>query len=69
MVWDHPFEAKPASQNNAVQVPEQTEYAHEESQHTEEEWAGWKVLSIEKSVADANSFGFSDEEAGEFYGW
>lgn len=69
MVWDNTFEAKPAPQSNTVQVPEQTEHAHEESQHTDEEWAGWKVLCIEKSVADVHSFGFSDEEAGDFYGW
>ncbi|PNF13608.1 hypothetical protein B7P43_G17434 [Cryptotermes secundus] len=69
MVWDNTFEAKPAPQNNTVRVPEQAEYAHEESQDTDEDWAGWKVLCIEKSVADVDSFGFSDEEAGDFYGW
>lgn len=69
VVWDNNFEAKPASQNSTVQVPERTEYAHEESQDTDEEWAGWNTLDIEKSIADVNPFGFSDEEAGDFYGW
>jgi hypothetical protein len=69
LVWDNPFEAQPALQNNTVQVPEQTEYVHEESQHTEKEWAGWNLLHVEKSLADASSIVFSDEEADEFHGW
>jgi hypothetical protein len=69
MVWDNPSEAKATLQNNTIQVFEQTEYAPEESQHSEEEWAGWKVLYIEKNIGDASSIGFSDEEADEFHGW
>jgi hypothetical protein len=69
LVWDKPFESKPPPQNNTVQVREQTEYVHEGIEHTEEEWAGWKVLHVEKILADASSTGFSDEETDEFHGW
>jgi hypothetical protein len=69
LVWDNPFEAKPTLQNNTVQVREQLEYVDEESQHSEQEWAGWKVLHVEKSLADVSSTSFSDEETDEFHGW
>jgi hypothetical protein len=69
IIWDNAFKAEVTSNNNAVQVLEQTECVSEEIQDAEEEWVGWKVLNVKENIPVMSSLDFSDEEADEFCGW